>query len=119
MKRKQLLGVGLIALILIFIMIFFSALIGARIPSEDMTKTRQMILEVRIRDYYEQKGVMPSALQDLTRIEGKDNSIIDGWGKEMLYLTNRKFVLLRSYGRDGKIGGEGKDADMEIKFTLP
>ena len=118
MQKKQLLVVGSFALILICTIFIMSAIIGATIPQEDMTRTRQMVLEVRIGDFFEQKGVLPSSLLDLPKVEGKDNSTKDGWGREMLYLTNGNVVLLRSYGCDGKVGGVGKDTDLEIKFTL-
>ncbi len=119
MQNKQLLVVGLIALALAFIILFMLAIADASIPPEDMTRSTQMFLEVRIREYFEKKRVLPRSLRELPRIERKDNSTKDGWGREMQYLTNGNVVLLRSYGRDGKIGGKGKDVDAELTFTLP
>lgn len=78
-----------------------------------------MILETRICNFFKQNGVLPNSLLNLPRVEKKDNSTKDGWGREMLYLTNGNVVLLRSYGSDGKVGGVGKEADLEMEFTLP
>jgi general secretion pathway protein G len=43
----------------------------------------------------------------------------DGWGQPIIYepyATNIGFGRVLSYGRDGKPGGNGGDADIELRF---
>jgi hypothetical protein len=43
----------------------------------------------------------------------------DGWGRQLIYepyTTNAGYGRVASYGRDGKPGGTGPDADMESRF---
>jgi hypothetical protein len=42
----------------------------------------------------------------------------DGWGRELHWVSDGKTrVTVRSLGRDGKPGGTGEDADLEILFV--
>jgi hypothetical protein len=43
----------------------------------------------------------------------------DGWGRQIVYepfTTNAGYGRVISYGRDGKLGGTGADADIELRF---
>jgi hypothetical protein len=42
----------------------------------------------------------------------------DGWGRELNWESDgRSTVKVWSLGRDGKPGGNGEDADMEVIFV--
>ena len=45
--------------------------------------------------------------------------LCDGWGRQIIYepyATNAGYGRVASYGRDGKLGGIGADADIEQRF---
>jgi hypothetical protein len=70
------------------------------------------VIKRRILRYASTNGTLPTALDQLPRMEGYDNEVVDAWGKPIdLHIKDDK-VTLTSYGRDGMPGGTGDDADM-------
>jgi len=56
-----------------------------------------------------QKGVEHYTLQ---------KKISDGWGRDIIYKVYSDHAEIKSYGRDGKEGGQGLDEDLVIKVKL-
>ena len=107
------------------IFIGFVLAIGALILSminfispSDLTKTTMLVIEARIQKYITQKGSLPDSLSDLPFIENKHNKITDGWGREIIYSVKNGQIKLISYGKDGKPGGKGRNADIIHSFVV-
>jgi hypothetical protein len=95
---------------------------------EQASPTSQYIqinaLDSEIRNYAAKHGEFPNSLEELAEDLPKDNdvrgriefgSIIDIWNHPIQYEKAADGYHLYSLGRDGKPGGEGVDADLEIK----
>ena len=83
------------------------------IPPRSLTATRMMVLQRRILQFAHSHGELPHSLTGLPEIQGKDNGIQDGWGRDIiLEVSSSGIVTLHSLGRDGVVGGSGEDADM-------
>jgi general secretion pathway protein G len=92
-------------------------------PAEDLAKarvehTRVVLKEVRsaLDLYLVQNGAYPSTENGLT-ILVKDGLLArepgDAWGRPLVYeRPHPSTCRLLSYGRDGKPGGTGEDADL-------
>lgn len=56
---------------------------------------------------------IPSSLRDVEGI--KEDQLVDDWGREFEFIVpgpgDSPFDIV-SYGRDGKLGGSGRDADL-------
>lgn len=79
-----------------------------------------------VESYREQRGSLPAtldALQDLPQAEGffdDEGNIYPGsWGHPLVYSTDGEHFRLISYGRDGKPGGRGSDADLTYDAPDP
>jgi hypothetical protein len=89
----------------------------------------------KIRDsverYRQEKGKLPDDLSDVDVVKDKEVPVngkkqpIDIWGDPIHYQVDGMNLTLVSYGRDGKQGGEGYDADLRtdqepefVKITL-
>jgi len=87
------------------------------IPPRVLTATRMWVIKRRILQFTQSHNQLPSSLSDLPIMTGYDNSVSDEWGHVMAYeVSPSGLVTLTSLGRDGKIGGSGKDADMVATF---
>ena len=70
-------------------------------------------------------GKYPKSLNDLTEEQTKDDgnkvdALIDGidndpWGRPYLYDADENGFEIKTYGRDGRPGGEGEEADLSTK----
>lgn len=68
----------------------------------------------------------PSSLVDLTNnsknlnfVIFSDQGAVDGWGHALIFQpfdAAKGYGVVISYGRDGKPGGTGADADLEVRF---
>ena len=89
------------------------------IPPRDYTVTIIDVLRLRIEMYHEEHGYLPTGLDELPRLENRDNSTEDGWGRRILYLAEpNERVTLLSYGADGEEGGQGADRDIVGVFHI-
>jgi len=94
----------------------------------DTTRAQMKNLESALELYYLDTGNYPSDEQGLTALEKQPDgidawngpylkrggSLKDGWGRRYLYKSpaaEKPYEIL-SYGRDGKEGGTGEDADL-------
>jgi len=93
--------------------IFFS-----RIPPDDLTRSNIIAIAIRIRMYVKIHKQLPDDLSSLPKREGHSNSIKDGWGNEIKYnVVSDEIVILTSFGKDRKAGGEGSNADITGSFN--
>jgi hypothetical protein len=86
-------------------------------PPRSLTAGRMQTTKRRILRYAHQHGELPNRLSELPRFDGYSNEIVDAWKRPIAFeksATGR--VTLCSLGRDGKIGGEGDDADIVRSF---
>jgi hypothetical protein len=76
-------------------------------------------------NFFAQTGRWPTSAMELVRnCMGKvfispSPPAHDGWGQQIIYepyTTNVGYGRVLSYGRDGKPGGTGADADIEFRF---
>jgi hypothetical protein len=88
------------------------------IPAKNLTETRLLITYDRIETFWNQHGRVPTKRDQLADIKDRDCSMTDGWGRELHWASNGATkVTVWSLGRDGKPGGTGEDADLEIVFV--
>jgi Type II secretion system (T2SS), protein G len=87
------------------------------IPPKNVTETRLGITDNRIQNFWNQHGRVPTKPNELPDVKDRDCSLKDGWGRELNWTSDgTSKVKVWSLGRDGKPGGTGEDADMEVVF---
>jgi general secretion pathway protein G len=72
-------------------------------------------IEQALTLYYAKKGSYPdtsTGLKALVDTQNLEQMPKDPWGNEYQYMLDNGKPLIKSYGRDGKEGGEGADADI-------
>jgi hypothetical protein len=83
-----------------------------------LTETRLIITYNRIESYWNEHGRVPSRADELPQQNGRDCALADGWGRRFDWESAGKAtVRVSSFGRDGKPGGSGDDADMTVVFV--
>ena len=109
------------------VLIFLAVIVGVAallafalvdvIPPRALTATRMQILKTRVLEFARKHGELPSSLSVLPANQARDNSILDGWHREILFEVSTSGILtFRSLGRDGLVGGSGEDADITRSF---
>ena len=129
MKRALKIGAILLgALFLFAIIALLPALRDAQTQAR-MAKTRLKLICIQsaCSNYFDTYGQWPGSISSLFG-EGNSNKIVflapehatnDGWDRLFIYEpfdTLRGYGRALSYGRDGRAGGNGADADMEVRF---
>ena len=115
--------------ITIFFVVFASIIVAVllfefvfveKIPPDALTRTRMCGIEYRIRDYYAKERRLPENLSVLPELrdDNRDYSLADGWGRPIQYTIEGRTVSLLSWGKDGRPGGNGQDADITVTFTV-
>ena len=80
-----------------------SLLLIESIPADLLTKTRMAVIERRINEYYQKNKKLPQSLKELpVPNDTYDNSINDGWNREIIYSIENNKVKLVSHGKTGK-----------------
>lgn len=87
-----------------------------RAPAGDVTLTRLLLIEMRIREFYAQHREIPNSLYDLPERPGYNNSLQDAWGSAFRYKTDGLILTLSSAGRDGVFS---TDNDIVHQLELP
>jgi general secretion pathway protein G len=131
MKFKQVRGFTLIELLIVIVIVgllaslvapeMFSKVDSSRIKT---AKAQMELLETSLNTYRLDMGTYPNNLSELIKSDNKnwDGPYLpkevpaDPWGNPYVYSQNSEtgstgFTLM-SYGRDGRPGGEGDDADI-------
>lgn len=87
------------------------------IPPASMTYSTLLVTHHRIESFWNRHGKVPAEPTELPDEPHRDCSLTDGWGRELLWESDgTSRVKVSSLGRDGKPGGTGEDADLEIEF---
>ena len=84
----------------------------ATVPPTALTHARMHVMKRRIIKFAVAHGSLPNSVEELPRMEGYDNGIIDAWGRPLSMRVEGDTVTLTSFGRDGVPGGTGDDTDM-------
>ena len=71
------------------------------ISPHDLTKTRIVVTEQRIRIFWQKNGKPPSTLTQLPLLSGRDNKTTDAWGRELDYKVEGNKITLASPGKLG------------------
>ena len=89
------------------------------------TQATLMIFPLASSNYFSTFGKWPQSLADFTSNSSNILFIYpfpptnDAWGRRIVYEpfdSTRAYGRVFSYGRDGKPGGDGPDADIEFRF---
>ena len=87
------------------------------IPPRNMTVGAMTETQVRIHMYMTANRTYPADLSVLPTRDGYANRTTDGWGRPLIFsIDDRGIISLASLGRDGKVGGEGDDADIIRRY---
>lgn len=71
----------------------------------------------RIRAYTKKHRQNPPSLTALPAADGEFDKAVDGWDRDFQYAADRDGVItLTSFGADGQPGGEGRDADIIMRY---
>lgn len=100
------------------------ALAGGRISPPELTLSTVGATRTRLAKYYSANRRLPRSLAELPLPDkDQDSSTKDAWGRELGYSYTKEstiiIVTLWSLGKDGKLGGEGEEADLVEVFSLP
>lgn len=100
--------------------------VGALEDGDDETRAARTEATIRfvavmVEQYKSSEGTYPESLDDVaawveanakSRAEWFASSLVDGWGRPLMYMpTERKFDVV-SYGADGREGGDDFNADL-------
>lgn len=89
------------------------------VPAGTLTVMRMNLIKDRLLLTYEKDRKIPDRLGSLVKVYGRDNQIVDAWGNEIaLRIDSANVATLSSYGRDGRPGGVGEDADVAVVFKI-
>lgn len=114
LNKRTLLAISICIIVVVIVLISFMDII----TPEEMTDTQMRMLELRVCQYVNQYQKFPGKLSELPLRDDKyHNAITDGWGREIHYVIKNDIVYLSSYGKDGNIGGQNKNADIVHTFT--
>ena len=115
--KRALIVCSLIAAIAILVLAWLALDDFIGFPPGSVTISTMEFTERRILQFAKSHNQLPHSLSDLPIMPGYDNSVSDEWGRVIKYeVSPSGDVTLTSLGRDGKVGGSGKDADMVISF---
>ena len=85
----------------------------------EMTHTAIGETFYRVHLYGKQRRKVPDSFDVLPVREGYANKTTDGWDRKLiLEIKDDKVMTITSYGKDGKPGGEGEDADISESHWL-
>jgi hypothetical protein len=88
------------------------------IPPKDYTISNMMHLKRRVMLYAQAHNELPKSIRALPPMEGYDNSILDGWKREIIFEVSKEGVVtFRSLGRVGVVGGVGEDSEIVRSFA--
>ncbi|GKW54114.1 type II secretion system protein GspG [Pseudoalteromonas sp. NCCP-2140] len=131
--KKNYAGFTLVELLIVMVILgLLASIVAPRMFSkvdsarEGTAKAQMQVLATALDSYRLDIGYYP---EDLNELLNSDKNMWDGpyfpqkipldpWGNAYFYSpkseeNNSEMFVLKSYGRDGKPGGEGEDADVE------
>lgn len=109
----------IVLVVIVAILIISSWLLIDKIPPDAGTRSTMWLTEHRIREYVVVHHRLPTSLSDLPPLEkNRDGDLADGWGRPIQYTKEGQTVTLLSLGKDGRLGGAGQDAEIQVSFTI-
>ena len=126
-RALKVIGSTLTAAFLVFALAIIPVLRAARTQAP-VARTKVLLQAVRsaCNTYSNYYGDWPASLSDLTHtksnivfMEWGEEGASDAWGHPLVFKPFSSvsgFGSIRSYGRDGRAGGEGPDAGLEVRF---
>ena len=108
-----------LVLISILILLLVSFLIMNFItPTQDTTAIMNALIN-RIAEYENIHNSVPTGLSQLPKHDVYNSDITDGWRRKIECIVQQDgFILLRSLGKNGEIGGIGANADIIMRFKV-
>jgi hypothetical protein len=123
LKQPALL-LAFVSILIIALFVFVPTYPGPSPPSP-VARTRNQLAVYRVASmvFFETANRWPTSATELVTnsmgIAFISRLVPDGWGRQIIcepHTTNNGYGKFVSYGRDGKPGGMGADADMEQRF---
>ncbi|MCB0310194.1 MAG: type II secretion system protein GspG [Bdellovibrionales bacterium] len=127
-------GLTLIEILVVLIILgILMSFLGGKIfgageeAKRKITETMMQEVKAKIDMYRLQYNTLPSSLEDLTRCNERtgpgcvpltnDNNLRDAWGNLFAYSLENggRAYEIKSYGANGREGGEGVDYDVTLK----
>jgi hypothetical protein len=73
------------------------------IPPYDLTISNMLETKMRIFQYVRTNGELPQNLDYLPKIDGHSNSVLDGWGRPIIFSIDDRdgIIYLKSLGESG------------------
>ncbi|MEW5735340.1 MAG: MBL fold metallo-hydrolase [Thermodesulfobacteriota bacterium] len=85
-------------------------------PAEVLrTRTRMNVLAACLEEYCRQHGEFPKNPAEI--LPDRPQFTADEWGRGFALEKSKKDVILTCYGKDGKPGGAGEDADLRLALV--
>jgi len=113
---KYVLGAYVFCGLIVFLLIYMS------VPNKvSVTRTRMIVARKHIIEYARDNQSLPLSLTDVLDIGEDDEFLFDGWGNAIVYSgedEGKHSVEIISLGSDSKIGGEGKESDIMLVFSV-
>lgn len=119
--KKWIVALLLFPVVLIFAWIVFNTtftvLFVCVIPPDAATHSAIIESFVRMQMYISEHRKFPASLDELPKRDGYANCITDGWERPLIYKVEQdNLITLLSYGKDGKPGGTGRNADIQTTY---
>ena len=125
-RTRKIAGTAFGALLLLAASVILTQFLRAATLSRiAQTKLSVQVLQTASKDYFSVFSDWPHSTRDFTQNSSNIVFVVlaqvtnDAWGRPILYEPfdgARGYGQVTSYGRDGKPGGEGPDADIEAQF---
>jgi hypothetical protein len=104
-------------LVAVILVLFILSSLVCVIPPDAMTHTAIVESFVRMQMYLKDHHQFPASLDELPKRNGYANRTTDGWQRPLIYKVEQdNFVTLLSFGKDGKEGGTGDNADIQRTY---
>jgi general secretion pathway protein G len=132
-SKKRMVRPGFLVALLIFLSclagLYLYVVLLERSRPPSLVKTQIRRIEQTLQLYYLDNGLYPTTSQGLQALVERPTTepipsnyktggyLIklpkDPWGNDFIYFNTNMKILILSFGRDGKPGGEGDDADVD------
>ena len=125
-KKRAQRGMTLVEIMVVLVIIglIAGAVVVAVVPQMETARRDSASNDIHaihnaLKLYYAKKGNYPDTGTGLRVLVDQQyvEKITDPWGNEYVYLNEGGKPVVISYGRDGQQGGEGPDADIDIRAT--
>lgn len=107
----------LFSLLIFLIIVCFTLVFTERIPPHANTLTRMVQIARAIDHYFQKNKKIPQDITELNNYGITTNMYFDAWGNKFVYdFIEPNIVILKSLGKDKRLGGEAKDKDITVKY---